>query len=242
MEIILDSIRWTHIIAGFVGLFAWWVPILTRKGGNVHRSFGKVFKISAYIVLIGALLSVSLTAAQTFLQPPGDRPPASAYGFIIFLGYLALVTLIGLHHSLKVLENKRDLTAMNTFMNRFLAALAIASSLALISYALIFDPQVKILLLALSPIGIGTGIGVFKTIRGQRPGTKAWFYEHMGGMIGTGIAFHTAFAVFGSQALFSLGLSGWTALIPWVLPAVIGIPASAIWTRKYRRQFGDLPA
>jgi hypothetical protein len=62
----------------------------------------------------------------------------------------------------------------------------------------------------------------------------------MNAMIGTGIAFHTAFAVFGSGRLFDLGLEGWVAVIPWILPALIGIPAVAIWTRHYQRKFGDL--
>jgi hypothetical protein len=36
-------------------------------------------------------------------------------------------------------------------------------------------------------------------------------------------------------------LTGWISVVPWVLPTVIGIPASEIWTRYYRRKFGDLP-
>ena len=29
-------------------------------------------------------------------------------------------------------------------------------------------------------------------------------------------------------------------IVPWVLPAAIGIPAIAIWTRYYRKKFGEL--
>ena len=58
-------------------------------------------------------------------------------------------------------------------------------------------------------------------------------------MIGGGIAFHTAFAVFGMNQLFNLGLSGWLAVVPWILPAMIGIPATALWTRHYQRKFGE---
>ena len=74
-----------------------------------------------------------------------------------------------------------------------------------------------------------------------RTSPRAWLYEHLGSMLGAGIAFHTAFAVFGSAQLFDLGLSGWTAVVPWVAPAAIGIPAIFLWTRHYRRKFGDLP-
>ena len=56
-------------------------------------------------------------------------------------------------------------------------------------------------------------------------------------MLGGGIAFHTAFAVFGGARLFDLGLEGGLAVIPWVLPALIGVPAIAIWVRHYKKEF-----
>ena len=42
-------------------------------------------------------------------------------------------------------------------------------------------------------------------------------------MIGGGIAFHTAFAVFGAQRLWDYELSGFLGVLPWILPALIGI-------------------
>lgn len=52
-----------------------------------------------------------------------------------------------------------------------------------------------------------------------------------------------AFIVFGAQRLFDYSSAlGGLVWLPWVLPAAIGIPASIIWTRYYRRKFGDLPA
>ena len=44
----------------------------------------------------------------------------------------------------------------------------------------------------------------------RHPGTEhmGWFYSHMGSMIGGGIAFHTAFAVFGAQRLWDYSLEG----------------------------------
>jgi hypothetical protein len=58
-------------------------------------------------------------------------------------------------------------------------------------------------------------------------------------MIGAGIAFHTAFAVFGARQLFQLSPQGWAAVLPWVLPAAVGIPAIAVWTRYYRWRSGN---
>ena len=64
----------------------------------------------------------------------------------------------------------------------------------------------------------------------------------MEGMVGSGIAFHTAFLVFGWQGLFGGGLiQGTWWFLPWILPAVIGISALRVWTRFYKRKFGELP-
>ena len=46
-------------------------------------------------------------------------------------------------------------------------------------------------------------------------------------------------AVFGSTRLFDIGLTGWIAIIPWIAPAAIGIPAIVIWTRHYRLKFRE---
>ena len=44
MEMLMDGIRWIHIGFGFVGLAAFWVPVVTHKGGKNHRFYGKIFK------------------------------------------------------------------------------------------------------------------------------------------------------------------------------------------------------
>ena len=60
--------------------------------------------------------------------------------------------------------------------------------------------------------------------------------------LGAGIAFHTAFIVFGARQWFGLQLFGGPllGLLPWVLPSAIGIPTISIWIRSYRRRFGEV--
>lgn len=240
MEWFMDTVRWTHVIAGFTGLAAFWVPIFSRKGGGRHRLFGRIFKYCAYVVLVAAMVSVAMHWSLALAEGESPSTSPAQFGFLLFLGYLAVVTLVSLRHGILVLQNKKDLSRLDTAINRGLAWLSVLSSIVMISYALYYRPSNMIILLALSPVGFG-GFGVLKAIRGRRQEKKAWFYEHMGAMLGTGIAFHTAFAVFGSSRLFDLGLEGWIAVIPWITPALIGIPANVIWTKYYMRKFGDLP-
>lgn len=241
MDFVLQVVVWVHVAAGFIGLAAFWVPIFARKGGANHKLYGKVFKVCAYFVLGAAIFSVSYHLLEAAFTGVGPSNNPDNYAFVVFLGYLAVVTLIGLRHGLEVLNYKKNMPGYNRPLNVGLGWLAISASLWIIGYALYYQPGNAILLYALSPIGISTGYDVLRVAKGLKLEAKTWFYEHMGGLIGAGIAFHTAFAVFGSLQIFDLGLQGPIAVIPWVTPAIIGIPGVIIWTRYYRQKFGDLP-
>ena len=238
MEAFAGGIRQVHVIFGFVGLAAFWVPVFSRKGGKRHVFFGKIFEICAYVVLAGAALSV-LYRIFSFSEM-GMPLDNNSFAFIFFLGYLTWVTFVGLRHALGVLRKGKNPDALATSLNKVAAASCIVASLLLIAYTIVYRPEVRIVLFALSPIGLGIGFGILKYLRGEYDSKRQWMYEHLGGMLGTGIAFHTAFAVFGSTRLFDVGLTGWVAVIPWVAPAAIGIPATIIWTRHLRRRFGEL--
>ncbi len=60
MEAVITGARWIHIVLGFVGLAAWWVPVLTKKGGQRHRTFGMIFALAAYAVAGTAMLTPPL--------------------------------------------------------------------------------------------------------------------------------------------------------------------------------------
>ncbi len=232
---VLSALLGIHIVAGSIGLLAFWAPVFSRKGGRRHRRYGRVFAWSAYAVVGSALMAVSVQVLVARMEGVEVANAADEYAFLFFLGYLALVTGIIVRHGLAVLADKRDLRAMNRPLDKGLAASAIAASLALIGFALYYDPGNRIVLLALSPVGITSGYGILRAISGRRTERTPWIHEHLEAMLGAGIAYHTAFAVFGSGRLFDVALDGPLAVVPWVLPAVIGVPAIAIWTRRYRR-------
>lgn len=235
-----ESARWVHVVFGFTGLAAFWVPIFAKKGAANHVRFGRIFVWSAYVVLAGAALALGSRLASLLDQGigPGEQP--ALFAFMVFLAYLTLVTFVTVRHGMQVLRHKRDPAALRTKLNVLLAIASILASGGLIAYALIVSPPNLVVLLALSPIGFGVGIGNLRYMNNPPGSPRAWMYEHLGAMLGAGIAFHTAFAVFGAAQLFDIGLSGWLAVVPWVAPAAIGIPATIIWTRHYRRKYGEL--
>ncbi|MBY6205695.1 hypothetical protein [Halomonas denitrificans] len=237
MESTLDLNRLIHMTFGFIGLAAFWVPVFVRKGGPLHRSAGKIFCWCAIVVLTGAGIAV----VGNFLDAMARGVPFSesreGWAFLIFLGYLALVTGVSLSHGIAVLKHKRDATGMDSPYRRFIGWAAILSSVVVIGWALYWRPANMIVLLALSPIGFATGMQVLQVISGKRNEPGLWKLEHLNAMLGCGIAFHTAFAVFGINRVTDYSLPGLWQVVPWVLPAAIGIPATSIWMRRERAKF-----
>lgn len=235
IDVLRDVSRWVHIVVGFAGLLAFWFPVLSRKGGRLHRQAGKVFVACGYVVAGSASISCALVAWQAFVGGGG----LADLGFVIFLAYLALATFASIRHAVWVVANRRSPPRRAMLFHRGLARAAVGSSVVIVAYALIFYSSLTILLIALSPIGWGVGTGILQYTARPPRFARAWFYEHMSATLTAGIAFHTAFAVFGAGRLFALEPTGAWGFVPWVLPSAIGIPAGYLWDRHYRRKLGD---
>ena len=80
-------------------------------------------------------------------------------------------------------------------------------------------------LIGLSPVGVIVGKGIVDAISGRLEGRGTWLTEHLGAMLGAGIAFHTAFGVFGSARLIDFESGSLLSIAPWILPTLVGVPA-----------------
>jgi hypothetical protein len=241
MSWLAESLRFVHVVAGAIGLVAFWIPVFSRKGARNHVRFGRVFVRSADVVLGAAALALALRLVGLKQSDASIADAPQTFAFIVFLGYLTLVTFVIIRHGMAVLKHKGAPQALRTPSHIALAWSAVAASVALLAYAIILSPPSAIILYALSPIGVLTGMGNLRYMKSKAASPRAWWYEHLGAMLGAGVAFHTAFTVFGVTRLFDIGLTDWVAVIPWVAPALIGIPAIEIWTRHYRRKFSEKP-
>ena len=242
MTALFNVLLWTHIATGFVGLAAFWVPVFARKGGRAHVQAGRVYAYCAYVVTLSAVTASAgrLVSYQSQGIGVADRP--DLYGFALFLGYLGLTTFATVRQAMRVVATRRAPDTLRTPFHEALGWASIAGSVSVVVFALAVWSDVSPILLGLSPIGFFTGSGMLRLMRNPRPRRMAWFYSHLGSMLGGGIAFHTAFIVFGSQRLWVYDLAGPLAVVPWILPTAIGIPAIVVWTRYYRRKFGPATA
>ena len=237
VHLLFELLILAHVATAFVGLAAFWTPVFVRKGGRVHVRAGRIFTYCAYVVTLSAVTASAgrLVSFQVLDIGFAERP--DLYGFQLFLGYLGMVTFVLARHGIRVVATRRAPETLRTPVHEALGWVSIAGSVAVIAFALGVWSDISPILLALSPIGLYTGWSMLRLMRnpgGQRMG---WFYSHLFSMLGAGISFHSAFLVFGAQSLWAYQLAGPLAIVPWILPTVLGIPAIFVWTGYYRRRF-----
>jgi uncharacterized membrane protein len=72
---------YVHVAIGTLALLLYWIPLLSRKGGRLHRAWGKRFFVT--------LLVVAITIGPVLFLRPGAFEPA----FVIQFTYLSLCVL-----------------------------------------------------------------------------------------------------------------------------------------------------
>jgi hypothetical protein len=234
MEILARAALVVHVVFGTAGLLAFWFPVLTRKGARLHKLSGRVFLWSAHTMLAAA--SVVLLVRFTLLFQAGRYPSESPHRFalLFLLAQIVIMVWVTVRHGVLVLRYKHAPGELDTGANKLLAGIVILASTLLVGYALVYTPFNMMVLISLGAVGVFTGIDILRYIRGSKAGPQAWKVEHLGAMLGAGIAYHTAFAVFGMGRVVDLSLQGGFMLVPWLLPTLIGIPAILLWSRHYR--------
>ncbi len=236
-----------HVAAGLVGLAAFWTPAFARKGGGLHVNAGRAFyKATCVLAVTGIMMALGFLMDPLGVKPlTQDVSPERAAviaGQIRlnapFLLFLVFITFGPVYHGVRVLQTRHAPEQLRTFFHTALHMGMIAAAGGMIVLGLWSRQPV---FAALSPIGFLTGLGNLRYARRPLATRMAWWYEHMGAMLGGGIAFHTAFMVLGAGRLLGFQLTGLAAVIPWVVPSIIGIPATAIWVRYYQRRFREDP-
>lgn len=241
MDTIIFINRYLHIIVGFVGLVAWWVPALTVKGGTTHRRFGRIFIVSAFVVGTSAMLSAPLRMGTALAEGQDPMRVLQNGGFLVFLGYLGILTLNFAYFGLRVLRTRRQPETTGSPLLRALTWTMMIWSVVAAVYALSFWSTASIIMLLLAPPGIMQGVEQRRYMSARPSVSKPWFYAHLDAMVGAGIAFHTAFLVFGSRAIINYDVLGPFGWVPWILPAIVGTVLANVWKKRYMRKFGDLP-
>ena len=214
-----------HIPFGVLSLLLFWVPIGLPKGSKHHRSFGRYYFYSMWVVVVTALL---LSVCNLIL----DRMMAALY-----LGFLSIITAYPLWYANEILKQKEVWTNRYFITRKVFSAVLFASGLGMLLLG-----GIKFHFL-----GMGTMMGffgllaipAFRDLMMSKP--KAMLKEkrmkmHIQGTIISGIAAYTAFSAFGGSRIMVelLHMHHQWMVIPWILPTVLGLTYSRFMKRRYR--------
>jgi hypothetical protein len=218
----LIPLLYLHIAGGSAALLAMLVPLLTKKGGLIHRRAGWVFVGGMTIVSITAFL---LAGARWMSDPTPRGREAGA-----FLFFVAILTATRVSGGVRVLRAKGRTAPHRNPWDVGLPALLSVSSVAAAVHGISTGHH---LFTAFSIIGALAGGGqlVYWITPPSHP--MHWWFEHMSSMLGACIAATTAFLVVNAG---NLGVQTFSLAV-WLAPSIVGVPAIAIWTRYYRRKF-----
>jgi hypothetical protein len=211
MNGIFKTVLIIHILFGSVALFVAPAAMMTGKGGDWHRRWGKVFFWAITAVAVTAVVLSVIRSGLFFLL------------IAVFSFYLALTGYRILYRkTAQQRAGKVDWAAASTM---------IVGSLALIAQGVLamMSSSAGVVPLVFGVIGLWLAASDVREFLHHPADKMAWWYSHMTRMMAAYIATVTAFSVVNMKFL--------PQVTRWLWPTVIGTAAIVIWTRYYRRKF-----
>lgn len=212
-----------HVAAGFVALVMAPIAMRTRKGGPQHRRWGKVYFWAMFVIFLTAL-------ALVYFRP----------NFFLFM--VAFLSFYGAFSGYRALFRKR--AGQVRWLDWLGAAIALVAGVLFAGWGLLgavglIDPLFP-RVFSFIAIGFGFFLGsdAWRDIRSfrQHPANGSWWWTyHIERMSGSYVAAVTAFAVQNLSRLLPPEL----VWIPWVLPALIGLPLIARTVRAYHKKLNS---
>jgi uncharacterized membrane protein len=220
MDTLVATRRWIHIAAGTLALGLAPLAMLTVKGGRAHRRWGKIYFWSMAVVAATAVV-MALWRPQMFL--------ALLAVFSFYMAFTGYRTLSRKRPSQGERATALDWTAA-------LVTFTVSGTMAVLG---LIRPGAGWQRLGIVPVVFGTlgmilagvDIGRFARPPADR---NAWWFAHMGGMLGSYIAAVSAFSVVNFTFL--------PIPVRRLWPTVIGTPLIAVWITYYRIRFRRAPA
>jgi hypothetical protein len=221
-----------HVIAGAVGLTAFWGPIVTRKGARAHRRWGK----AACLGFLGAgALAVAMALLSLWgseLRHPEVTDRALFEGlFVWMMLYLGVLTIGFVDYGLAVVRHSRNRTMLRRLRYQgVIAAVVISGAWCGIYGFKVGHP----LMVLVSGVGLAAMAIQQRFIwRRSDPPQGTYVGEHFRALIGMGISAYTAFLSVGLIRL--LPEQVFNPLI-WAGPSVIGVGLILWFTARAKRR------
>jgi hypothetical protein len=223
-----------HIVTGTIGAIAFWVPVIGRKGGVDHRRWGRIFTRAMLITGSLAICLSLLTLADPFGTHPhlADRFDAGfirgIFGWMML--HMGVLTINLAWYGWHCVRHGRRRELGREWRNIGLQPLVILAALNCAVQGWLVELP---LMMAISLVGIATGLTNLWFLYKPAAGPQDWLKEHVKALVGAGISVYTAFMAFGSvRILPELALNP----IMWAIPLSTGIGLILWHWRKIDRQ------
>ena len=208
-------VLWLHIASGFTAFFVAPVALITRKGGDTHRRWGKIY---FWAMTVAAVSSIVVAAYRPNL-------------FLLLVGIFAFYLAFS---GYRVLARKRPDKGQNpTALDWSVTAITLLASLAMIIWGatnlVTGTAHLNTVLIVFGIAGTLSAGSDMKTYVRPSKDKNAWYFDHMSGMVASYIAAVSAFAV--------VNLTFLPPLVRWLGPTAIGVPLLSFWIGYYKRKF-----
>ena len=222
-----------HALAGAISLITVVLPVVTKKGGWLHRRAGWIFTVTMAVVSItGLVLATFWLAIPLTVQPASDvtdiekiaRHAKSVRLTAPFFILLSFITGYAVWGGISTLRPTRNVPVAVTFLLCMLGSGAVVLTVGIMYQQIVF--------MIFGAFGIYSAVTDLWTINAERPTGKERIIEHLKAMLGGATAAFTAFTVqVAGRMTDSAGLS----VVLWIGPLVLGLLTTQVFTRRLRR-------
>jgi hypothetical protein len=229
-----------HLFCALTATVVFWVTGFAPKGGRTHRVSGRLFSRLIYAAAwTGGVLAVAELAAPTMVHPPDPGVAADVAAraaranrqTMWLVLYVLLILVTPVQHGLAAVAAGASPLRVRSRIHATLNTLSMLGTLLMLGVAAAWHQW---LFLVVVPIGFTVGLRNLSYASRTGATPVEWEREHLTSMITAGVTLHTAFFVFGSSRTLGWDLHGPAALLPWTIPAMVGLPL-IIWLRARRR-------
>ncbi len=242
MSISYKVVLYSHIIVGFLSLILFWIPVMAKKGSAWHARCGHWYAKCMYSVGISAMILSAMSlidplafkfANHSFSAGELVKIIANQRDTGLFLMAISLLTVVGVHHGLQTIASKKDHAQMRNARNLGSNILLLGFG-GVLAYSATGNSPMSVLFYVFAGLCSYTAVVNLRyCLRSDvTPGQR--IIAHLTSIIGAGIGSHTAFFLFGASRLMAGVFTGYLALVPWILPSVVGFVLIAKQARKYR--------
>jgi hypothetical protein len=225
-----------HLACAAGATIAFWLAAGASKGGDFHRRTGRWFSRLIYAAAVtGGALAIAQLAAPTLLRPSDPSLPVEAAHAAVRLTrqtmwlvlYALIIIVTPVQHGLAVVAAAAQPMRVRSRLHANLNVLALIGSTVLVPATVAWQQWT---FLIVAPIGFIVGVRNLSYASLPFATPVSWQKEHLTSMVTAGITLHTVFLVFASSRTLGMTLPGWSALAPWTVPALIGLPI-IFWLR-----------